>query len=430
MTWQKESPSDMVFWKRFSLEGIPPEEFLEIHDPALLRQVEAASGKLVAQLLPTASPFLPESAATHCVHFGDAEVLSHSYAIGGMQVTLVHSPDGGLILPNVDLGPPSEHLATAQRVAAALFRTAGAPFLPMSFKASDESVRFSNIGVGAMGVLPQGTIHGGVKAGRLYFVIFNHPDPLSQSPFIRARGWLGPGLRMAWEARQSQLAALRAPSPPPPPDFGLRGARAIPAVDPQDNLFWNRWGLESIEPAAFVPLEATGDLRAAATGSGRLFDAIMRPGAELYATAGRQHAFHVEPSCLLHRFDFEGIPLLVYEDDDSVMVRISATRVLGEDSHEFVRRMMGLLLRDVAGKWGFFEAKGSDESETFEGSCRSERVGSPIPIHGAVLTLATPRGAKTVGLYFAISRASAPAHLRGGRPLINDHLRSVWAKAH
>ena len=50
---------DMVLWARRLLEGIPSEEFAEIHGDEAMAKAMSASGDLIGMLAPAANPYLP-----------------------------------------------------------------------------------------------------------------------------------------------------------------------------------------------------------------------------------------------------------------------------------------------------------------------------------------------------------------------------------
>ena len=206
------------------------------------------------------------------------------------------------------------------------------------------------------------------------------------------------------------------------PYFGERGSRPAPAVDPRDVLFWNRWRDESIEPSAFVVLPGSHEVHAM-YGSDGLLDRILLPEARLYASSTAQHAMHVEPDRLLHRYDVAGLSLLVYENPGYMTMRVSATAQPEETTETFVRRIMARLL-NYAPTWHFFPPGGPDESARF-----STELGYTIALGG--IKLGISGAVVTGGLYFTHCRWNPEDYsgqIPGTYPVLNDHLREHWAK--
>jgi len=245
-------------------------------------------------------------------------------------------------------------------------------------------------------------------------------------PLVLVSIWLAacggePSRRRPWEQDRMRNAMTKQP-----PNFGARGARPRPNVDPRDVLFWNRWDDESIEPRSFM--RVSGFLETdALVGSNGYLDSVLRPGAELflYNQPGREHYIHVEPDCQLHRFDFQELPLLVYENPTYITVRVATRPLAGEALEAFVRRVMGALL-NYSVAWYFFPSSAPDESARFSTN-RAYTIamaGEAIGFSGATLE---------GGLYFTIhrSRTESPGPQQPGtHPLLNDALREAWANAH
>ena len=206
------------------------------------------------------------------------------------------------------------------------------------------------------------------------------------------------------------------------PFLGERGPRQPPGVAPQDVLFWTRWEGESIEPSDFLPI--TDTLRPSASrGSKRVLDSVLRPEAHIYGKPESQHSFHVNPDCLLHRYDVGDLALLIYEQQLYITVRVAATALAGEPQDAFVRRVTGRLL-NFTPTWYFFPASAPGESVRFStepdytiGSARMSLGISGAIVHG--------------GLYFTRFRWRSDDY--SGRatwehPLVSERLREHWAK--
>jgi len=97
---------------------------------------------------------------------------------------------------------------------------------------------------------------------------------------------------------------------------------------PRDVLFWNRWRDESIDPARFLRLADRFHQANAASGSNGYLDSVLRPGAALYLQPAAEHYLHVEPDCLLHRFDFDGLPPVTLTKSRTAGPPLSASQSL------------------------------------------------------------------------------------------------------
>jgi len=416
----KENPADIVFWERAELAAIPPDEFMLIQDSNLLWQAELASRGLGDLFVPAADPYLAGRPASHCIHFGRVEALQHSYTVSDLSLVVVESSAFVLVRPSVDPGPPAEQPARAQRLAQALFRGASTPLQPVPLRARDESLRMTNMGVVVLGSIP-GSIHAVVVGNQLSFLLHKPRDFGKSADGPAETGWLSSVLKAAWDADGRGKPTPRDPQP----DFGQRGPRAAPPVDPADTLFWNRWRDESIDPAAFVPLATAEDERSLQKASGPDLERLLRPEASLYGT-GRQHAFHASPDSITHRYDVGDLRLLVYENEQHVTVRVSERPMQGESGENLLGRVMGALLRRPL-NWRFFEAKAEGEGMRFFGDLPADDPSHPLTIAGAFLTQDTPRGTEVIGLYFTVPRQHGPQG-KAKRALLDDHLRSRWSK--
>lgn len=205
------------------------------------------------------------------------------------------------------------------------------------------------------------------------------------------------------------------------PYFGERGRRPEPAANPDDVVFWNRWADESIEPNAFLPLVDGSDIAEASSASRQYAYNVLKEEAELYRRPGRQHSLHVDPDRLLHRYDFEGLPILVYENPRYVTVRVAVTPEPGEAPEAFVRRITGMLLRNEIVTWYFFPTSAPDESlrfSTFE-DYQLDKSQKQIGIAGGIVT---------GGLYFTFYRSDSRYQGIFPPALLNQRLRDLWAK--
>ena len=206
------------------------------------------------------------------------------------------------------------------------------------------------------------------------------------------------------------------------PYFGERGPRHRPNVNPADVLFWSRWYGESIEPADFVSVDRTLQ-PAAIRGSNEYLDSILRPEAHVYGNPEAHHSFHVDPDCLLHRYDVGNLALLVYENSTYITVRVATLRVAGEPDDALVRRVMAKLLR-IEPTWYFPATRTSGESLRFSTNPQYtiETEDLWVGVSGAVVD---------GGLYFTIFRwrgDDLSERTPGTHPLLNGRLREHWAK--
>lgn len=108
--------------------------------------------------------------------------------------------------------------------------------------------------------------------------------------------------------------------------FGNRGPK--PKRDSAtDYAFWDRWQMEAVAPESFLELTDPNLLLEARVCS-RGFMAEEGGGIVLEAWPYQterpsRHWYHVDPDLIVHRYDYNYLPLLVYESDAYNMVRIA-----------------------------------------------------------------------------------------------------------
>ena len=212
MAMPTERGEDILFWVRFAIEDVPAGAYLEVQGQPQMEAAMRASMPFLFRWTPEANPYAPDRPATHCFHIGEAEgdrdVLRHRYEAHGLTLDVFESAE--IVLTWVDLPPvaPAATLAAAQGIAAILFTNGSERLHFVPYRASDELARFSTAPSGALGApfdKPY-QIDGGIRDGRLFFVLHKLPGALghygkAMPSYPPYQGWLGAPLRAAWDAR-------------------------------------------------------------------------------------------------------------------------------------------------------------------------------------------------------------------------------------
>lgn len=111
------------------------------------------------------------------------------------------------------------------------------------------------------------------------------------------------------------------------PSFGQRGPKMLPGDNPEDAVFWQRQGMEAVAPESFLELADPTLLREAyfcvrgfraEEGRGVVPDAWPFP-----TDRASRNWLHVDPDLMVHRYDYAGLQLLVYESPRHNMIRVA-----------------------------------------------------------------------------------------------------------
>jgi hypothetical protein len=129
----------------------------------------------------------------------------------------------------------------------------------------------------------------------------------------------------------------------PPADFGFRGPKPRPNYDPEDFVFWERWEDEAIPPEEFMEVQPT--LVPDAESASNITDVLAPEASPFLQSSAKHWVCAGRRPILLHRYDFLGFPLLVYEGRQDVVVRVSTGRSTQEDQIEIAQQLASKLLR-------------------------------------------------------------------------------------
>lgn len=202
-----ERRDDLLFWSRWRIEKIPPDEFLEIHGDEELQAAKRYSSFWGGDHFnPGVGRYVPGRLEQHCFYIGASDILRHEYEVAHMKITVFETAAEILTRVDIDLGAPAGYLMAVHGLAKTLFRAGDAPFYLLGWKAKDELARFSTDPVQLMGAMPGwNTIGGGITEGRVYFLIEKTADPrrgqLAPPP---VDNWLRSPLLDSWRARSGR----------------------------------------------------------------------------------------------------------------------------------------------------------------------------------------------------------------------------------